>query len=111
MSRRTDRGFTLVELLVVIGIIAVLIGILLPVLGRARETARTIKCASNLRTLATAAMQYSFDNKGSLLPTVVFKDVEGDPVDYWPHLLVSRKYLPRQVIKSASDGIAFSSTR
>jgi prepilin-type N-terminal cleavage/methylation domain-containing protein/prepilin-type processing-associated H-X9-DG protein len=97
-DHKTRSAFTLVELLVVIGIIALLIAILLPVLGRARESARVIKCVSNLRTLGTAAMQYSNDNKGYFLPSVIFKDsdADGQPVDFWPHLLVYKKYIPRQ---------------
>jgi prepilin-type N-terminal cleavage/methylation domain-containing protein len=66
MRRFRTRAFTLVELLVVIGIIAILIAILMPALSRAKDQANGVKCAANLRQMMTGALLFAQDHKGHL---------------------------------------------
>jgi prepilin-type N-terminal cleavage/methylation domain-containing protein/prepilin-type processing-associated H-X9-DG protein len=73
---RKQRAFTLVELLVVIGIIAVLIGILLPALGSARESANAMKCAANLRTIGQGIAIYLAENKQTYPPAYIYEGMQ-----------------------------------
>src|SRR3954471_7527391 len=96
MSRliRPRNAFTLVELLVVIGIIAVLVSILLPTLAKIRRQANTLQCSSNMRQVATALIMYISDNKGRHPPAGI------PPIAglyqygwWWPNELVRRNYI------------------
>ena len=83
-QKRQSKGFTLVELLVVIGIIALLISILLPSLSRARASANDVACKSNLRQIVMGFLMYANDNKGAL-PNYGYTDSTGTQVYYEPN--------------------------
>jgi prepilin-type N-terminal cleavage/methylation domain-containing protein/prepilin-type processing-associated H-X9-DG protein len=101
-SRASRAAFTLVELLVVIGIIAVLIGILLPALSRAREASYTTQCLSNLRQVGLYLNLYANENKGYLPPQVP-SYIRGMPV-------VTRDYIDQRYTKGAGGKVFYCPT-
>jgi prepilin-type N-terminal cleavage/methylation domain-containing protein len=82
MKTKIQSAFTLVELLVVIGIIAVLIGVLLPALSKARESSKIIACASQMRQIGQAFAMYLVDSKGAYPPLWMQDDYKSYG-EYW----------------------------
>jgi prepilin-type N-terminal cleavage/methylation domain-containing protein/prepilin-type processing-associated H-X9-DG protein len=99
------RAFTLVELLVVIGIIAVLIAILLPALGKARQQAQAAQCASNMRQIALGMLSYINDNKGTIPPCTI-TDAWNNVGWFWATELVGQKYIRSPWAEITGDPMA-----
>jgi prepilin-type N-terminal cleavage/methylation domain-containing protein/prepilin-type processing-associated H-X9-DG protein len=107
MSQRR-RGFTLVELLVVIGIVALLISILLPALNKARKQALLVQCMSNEKQIGQAMLQYSIANKGAVVPCTIYSNTggSGQPRDCWGALLIVDRLLPNPNVRFSTSGSA-----
>jgi len=87
------KGFSIIELLVVLGIIAVLIGILIPTIISIREQSRSTMCLSNLRQIGHVIMLYIDDNRGRLPPADLRDPPFKHPPGNWATVLVSGKYV------------------
>jgi len=107
-GERGSRGFTLVELLVCISVIAVLIGLLIPSLAAVNETARRVVCQSNVRQIGLAVIMYSNDYNGQL-PMSRFVSTPGNPsrAPASPEKMITVRVTSADAIEGAShwDGL------
>ena len=99
---RLQGAFTLIELLVVIAIIAILAGLLLPALSRAKEAGRRISCVNNIRQLALSCTMYVDDHNGKFPARTVGQPVSGQPNPRWPGALRDG-YKDLRILRCPSD--------
>ncbi len=100
-SASKSSAFTLIELLVVIAIIALLVGILLPALGKARDASRGVLCQANIRSISTAQILYSNDYKAKFPVNNDSTPPPGQLRPYWYDTDRIGRYLP-QVVRNDS---------
>ena len=101
MSKKKKRGFTLIELLVVVAIIAILAGMLLPVLSKAREKARRSNCMANLKQIGGSLLTYAIDFDG------FFPNRNGHGINFEP--LNEEDYLPNSGVYGCPSSFSLKS--
>src|SRR6266545_7807870 len=97
---RVRSAFTLIELLVVIAIISILAALLLPVLAKAKEKARTLVCLSNLKQMGLGITLYAGDHEDALVPAEYSLRNGAQFQEGWPTILVNRGYLPAEKVRT-----------
>jgi prepilin-type processing-associated H-X9-DG protein len=111
---RPAPAFTLTELLVVIGLIALLVSLMLPVIGKARAAANATACLSNVRQMGQAWMMYTAENRGRLLEYQIFTPATPDVAwhAYWPGVLDTYKVRGDALLcPAAAEPIPFNQNR
>jgi prepilin-type N-terminal cleavage/methylation domain-containing protein/prepilin-type processing-associated H-X9-DG protein len=103
---RPSRAFTLVELLTVIAIIGILAAIIIPTVGKVRESARAVQCASNLRQVQMANIAWATDNKGGYAPLLLVDKDNASMTIMWHQNSDFLAYLARERTGTTGERLA-----